>query len=141
VQKRWLEAEIARRGLRNVRLMGYQPRDRLGESLGVGDIHLVFLRAELEGLIVPSKFYGIAAAGRPTVFIGSCDGEIARILTESRCGVSVPPDDGEALAKQLLALASDPDALRTMGRSARELFEQRFDQPLSLAAWREVLGV
>jgi glycosyltransferase involved in cell wall biosynthesis len=75
------------------------------------------------------------------VFIGSCDGEIARILTESRCGVSVPPDDGEALAKQISTLASDPNALRAMGRAARELFEQRFDQLIALAAWREVLGV
>ena len=54
----------------SVRFEPYQPRERLAESLSVADVHLVSLRPELEGLIVPSKFYGIAAAGRPAIFIG-----------------------------------------------------------------------
>ncbi|HSS63537.1 MAG TPA: glycosyltransferase family 4 protein [Gammaproteobacteria bacterium] len=141
VQRRWLEEEISRRGLRNIRLEGYQPRERLGESLGLGDVHLVSLRPELEGLIVPSKFYGVAAAGRPTLFIGARDGEISRILEENECGVTVAPGDGEALAKLIVALASDPDTVTAMGQAAREVFEQRFDQPIALAAWRQVLGV
>ncbi len=141
VQRPWFEAEVERRGLRNIRLEGYQPRERLGESLSIGDVHLVSLRAELEGLIVPSKFYGVAAAGRPTVFIGSQEGEIARILKEENCGVCVAPDDGEALAEQIAALESDPDARKAMGRAARQVFEKQFDQPIALAAWREVLGV
>lgn len=141
VQRRWLEAEIERRGLSNVRLEGYQPRERLAESLSVGDVHLVSLRPELEGLIVPSKFYGIAAAGRPTLFIGSPEGEIARILEEGKCGCTVAPGDGDALAREIAALAADPARTQTMGRAARMFFEQRFDQPIALAAWRDVLGV
>ena len=141
VQRRWLEEEAARWGLGNIRLEGYQPRERLGESLSVGDIHLISLRPELEGLIVPSKFYGIAAAGRPTVFIGSPEGEIARILEENDCGVSVAPGDGEALAKQIAALAADAGGRRAMGQAARRLFHRRFDQPTALAEWRRVLGV
>ena len=45
----------------------YQPKERLGETLSVGDVHLMSLDPALEGLIVPSKFYGIAAAGRPKI--------------------------------------------------------------------------
>ncbi len=141
VKRPWLEAEIRGRGLSNIRLEGYQPRERLGESLGVGDVHLVTLLPELEGLIVPSKFYGVAAAGRATVFIGSRQGEIARIIAEARCGVCVPSGDGRALAEQIAALQSNPDGRKAMGRAARELFERRFDQPIALAAWRQVLGV
>ncbi len=141
VKRPWLEAEIRGRGLSNIRLEGYQPRERLGESLGVGDVHLVTLLPELEGLIVPSKFYGVAAAGRATVFIGSRQGEIARIIADARCGVCVPPGDGRALAEQIAALQSNPDGRKAMGRAARELFERRFDQPIALAAWRQVLGV
>lgn len=140
VKRSWLEAEIKRRGLRNIRLEGYQPRERLGESLSAGDVHLVSLRPELEGLIVPSKFYGVAAAGRPTLFIGSPEGEIARILEESKCGLTVSPGDGEALSRTIVDLAADLDGRRAMGRAARKVFEQRFDQPIALAAWRDVLA-
>ncbi|MDH3414012.1 MAG: glycosyltransferase family 4 protein [Gammaproteobacteria bacterium] len=139
VKRSWLEAEIIRRGLRNIRLEGYQPRERLGESLSAGDVHLVSLRPELEGLIVPSKFYGVAAAGRPTLFIGSSEGEIARILEQAKCGLTVSPGDGEALSKKIVDLAADPDGRKAMGRAARKVFEQRFDRPIALAAWRDVL--
>ena len=47
---------------------------------------------------MPSKFYGIAAAGRPTIFIGAEHGEIGRILEENGCGFAVTPGDGEARA-------------------------------------------
>ena len=59
---------------------------------------------------MPSKFYGIAAAGRPTIFIGSPLGEIARTLAHYRCGYTVRPGDGEALADRILELAMQPQA-------------------------------
>ena len=141
VRRRWIETEIARRGLRNVSLKPYQPKDQLGKSLGVGDVHLVSLRPELEGLIVPSKFYGIAAAGRPTIFIGSPEGEIASILAENHCGITVPPGDGEGLADTIRGLAGDPRTRRAMGRAARRVFERSFDKPIALAAWRAAVGL
>ena len=54
-----------------------------------------------------SKFYGIAPAGRPTIFIGA--GEIGHILEENGCGFTVTPGDGEALMERILALAGDRD--------------------------------
>jgi glycosyltransferase involved in cell wall biosynthesis len=75
--------------------------------LGVGDVHLVSLDPRLEGVIVPSKFYGIAAAGRPTIFVGSPLGEIARMVAHYRCGYTVSPGDGEALADRIVELASN----------------------------------
>lgn len=140
VRRPWFEAEVERRRLSNIRIEGYQPRERLGESLSIGDVHLVSLRAELEGLIVPSKFYGVAAAGRPVVFIGSEDGEISRIVKEESCGVCVAPGDAEALAREIASLESNPGMREAMGQAARQVFEKRFDQPIALAEWRQVLG-
>jgi hypothetical protein len=68
--------------------------------LGVGDVHLVSLDPALGGLIVPSKFYGIAAAGRPTIFIGDEHGEIARLLEATGCGFTVPSGDLLALTRK-----------------------------------------
>jgi hypothetical protein len=42
-----------------------------------------------EGLIVPSKYYGIPAAGRPAIFVGDRTGEIAQILDLNGGGLSV----------------------------------------------------
>ncbi|MBI3878478.1 MAG: glycosyltransferase family 4 protein, partial [Verrucomicrobia bacterium] len=59
----WIQGEVARRNLENVRVLPPTPRARLAESLGAADVHLVSMRAELCGLVVPSKVYGVLAAG------------------------------------------------------------------------------
>ena len=107
--------------------------------MGVGDVHLVSLDPALEGLIVPSKFYGIAAAGRPTIFIGAEHGEIGRILEENGCGFTVTPGDGEALTERILALAGDRDLCVSMGARARMAFERQWDKEKAMAEWEALL--
>src|SRR5262249_20173242 len=75
-----LNDQVRQRGLQNVVFRPYQARARLTESLCVPDVHLVCLRTDMEGLVVPSKFYGVLAAGRPCLFIGDPEGEVALAL-------------------------------------------------------------
>jgi glycosyltransferase involved in cell wall biosynthesis len=138
-QRDLLEREISQRQLRNVVLQPYQSREALGATLAVGDIHLVSLKPELEGLVVPSKFYGIAAAGRPVLFIGAPDGEIARLVRDTRCGLTVQPGDAEGLVSQILKVARDPEIGRAMGARGRASFEQYWDKPRALQQWEQVL--
>lgn len=139
-QRAAVEKEADSRALPNVLFKPYQPRDRLTESLGVGDVHLVSLNPALEGLIVPSKFCGVAAAGRPTLFVGDGDGEIARVLRDAYCGYTVSNGDSRALAERIVALADDPALCDEMGRNARRVFEDRFERKQAVKAWREVLN-
>ena len=81
-----LRVRVARLGLTSFQFLPYQPRAELADSLGAPDVHLASLNPALEGLIVPSKFYGILAVARPVIFIGDPDGELARIIGEGRCG-------------------------------------------------------
>lgn len=138
-QRKWLEDEAKRRELANVRFQPYQPSDRLAESLSAPDAHLISLRPEVEGYVVPSKFYGIAAAGRPSLFVGSTTGEIAQIVNESRCGVVVQTGDVERLAAAINNLKSDPAQCLDYGANARRVFEERYDRRIALAAWNKVL--
>ena len=138
-QRARLEREALKRGLSNFRMRPYQPKERLGETLSVGDVHLVSLDPALEGLIVPSKFYSIAAAGRPTIFIGAEHGEIGRMLKENDCGFTVAPGDGEALTERILALAGDRDLCASLGVRARVAFERQWDKEQALAEWEALL--
>jgi glycosyltransferase involved in cell wall biosynthesis len=81
-----LKHEVGARGLQNVLFKPYQPLERLSQSLSVADIHLITLEPALEGLIVPSKFYGVMAVGRPICYIGDRNGEIARLIDRYRLG-------------------------------------------------------
>ncbi len=139
-QRARLEREVLRRRLSNVRMRPYQARERLAETLGLVDLHLVSLNPKLEGLIVPSKFYGVAAAGRPTIFIGAPDGEIARLIDEAGCGLTVGPGDGEGLMMRILQLAADRDLCASMGARARQAFEHHWDRRFAIEKWEKVLN-
>jgi len=121
------------------RFLPYQPRDTLAQSLGVSDAHWVSLNPKLEGLIVPSKFYGIAAAGRPVVMIGDPDGELGRLVAAHRCGFVVKPGDADALAGALRRLANEPATVAQMGAAARHMLEARFSRAQALQRWCQLL--
>lgn len=138
-QRAALEAEVERRKLGNVIFKPYQPRARLGLSLTVPDVHIVSLQPALEGLIVPSKFYGVAAAGRATLFVGSADGEIGSLLATHGCGASVQIGDAAAMAARLRDWAADPRVCEEAGRKARALFDDRFEMRVAMSQWQGLL--
>jgi glycosyltransferase involved in cell wall biosynthesis len=139
-QAQRLRDEVDRRGLAHVfRFHGYQPRERLRESLCVADAHLVTLRPALEGLVVPSKFYGIAAAGRCVLYVGDAQGELARTIARAECGIAIPVGDAQGLAGAICMLLDDPAMTRRMGENARYLFEARFDRPRAMEEWTALL--
>lgn len=135
-----LKKEVAVKRLSSVDFKPYQPNELLAQSLSAGDVHLITLKPELEGFIVPSKFYGIAAAGRAMIFIGDPDGELARIIGEEQIGLTVPQGDGGALYAAVMKLASDRDLVKKMGQNARTLFEAKFDLSRSIEAWDKILS-
>jgi len=138
-QRTRLEREVTRRGLSNVELRPHLPRRRLGESLPAGDAHLVTLLDRVAGLVVPSKIYGILAAGRPTVFVGPEASEVDEILREGACGVRVAVGDAEGLARAIRAYATDESRCHADGDRARALFDRRFTREQALAAHSRVL--
>jgi glycosyltransferase involved in cell wall biosynthesis len=117
----------------------YQPRESLANALSLADVHLVSLRPELEGLVVPSKFYGITAASRPTIFIGDQDGEVARLISKHSCGYTVSQGDESGLAAIIHALAANAAECQRMGENARRAFEAEFDKPIAIRRWNTLL--
>lgn len=135
----WIEHEAKTRGLANVRFAPYQPRELLAQSLGVAHVHLTSLLSSMEGLVVPSKIYGVLASGRPTLHVGDPKGEIASLLESGEAGFTVPSGDWPQLAKRLLELASDPRMSTELGKNARRTFERLFTMEAAHERWRETL--
>lgn len=139
-QRARIEEDAVRLGLDNVVFKPYQPLSRLAESLCVPDVHLVSLQPALEGLIVPSKYYGIVAAGRAVICIGRRDGEIADLIEEAGCGTTVAPGEHALLTSAILALADDPARCAELGVRARRSYERRFHRSLALDDWTRMLA-
>lgn len=134
-----VEAEARRRGLANVEFRPYVERGNLGRSLTAGDVHLITLREGMPGLLVPSKIYGILAAGRPTLYVGPDTGEVAAIIRAGRCGTRLAVGDAQGLARAIERYAGDAALRDEEGRLARRLFDERFDRPRALRAFRRLV--
>ncbi|MBZ5555750.1 MAG: glycosyltransferase family 4 protein [Acidobacteriia bacterium] len=132
-----LARQAAGRGLANVRFFPYQPKELLHESFAAADAFLVSLKAGIEGYIVPSKLYGILAAGRPYIAAVDPTCEVATIAREYGCGLLAAPGDPGALAGAIAALHDDPAAARAMGQRARAAALQ-FDRRVAVAAYHSL---
>jgi glycosyltransferase involved in cell wall biosynthesis len=117
----------------------FQRQERLGQSLTVPDVHVVTLQDALGGLIVPSKFYGAIAAGRPVIFIGPPECEVARVIRECDCGFVWNDPDPAGLAALIRELAADPERVAALGARARRATESLYGRSHALAAWRQVI--
>lgn len=136
-----LSAAVQTRGLAGAfRFLPYQARTLLSYSLGAADVHWVSLDPRLEGLIVPSKFYGIAAASKPIIVIGDPNGELGRLVQRNACGFAIAPGDSEALAATLRQVLNAPQAVLDTGGRARKMLDAHFTRRQGLARWRQLLN-
>jgi len=139
-KKQWIENEVLKRGLNNVIFKPYQSRDLLHQSLSLPDIHFISLLPNLEGLILPSKYYGVAAAGRPCLFIGDSDGEISMILKKYDCGYSIHPGDVHKGIEIIKSMKTSMSTYTAMGKNARNMYCDKFDIKVALKSWLGLLS-
>jgi colanic acid biosynthesis glycosyl transferase WcaI len=134
-----LQEAAGRRGLGNFQFLPHQARESLCDSMAAADVHWVSLLPALEGLVVPSKIYGILAAGRPVIFIGDQDGEIARLIRAAQVGVAIAVGDAVGLKGWIAELKSDAARRESMGERSYRLYRDYFTPQRALARWTDIL--
>jgi glycosyltransferase involved in cell wall biosynthesis len=136
-RKKFLQTEVARRELTNVRFFPYQPKSRLIDSFATADVFIVSLKRGLAGFIVPSKLYGVLVAGRPFIAAIESDSEAAQIARDHDCGIVVEPGNREAMAFAIRSLYENKglrDRLAMNARAAGLIY----DRPRAVEAYRDV---
>ena len=127
-------------GLTNIRLLDYFPRDQLHASLSLADVHLISMRPEMTGIVVPGKLYGVMAASRPAIFVGPEHCESADTIRHAGCGFTIAPGDAEALVSALTLLAGDASLGRRMGERGRSAFLTTHERKLCCNQWHELMS-
>ncbi len=109
-------------------------------SLSVADVHLISMRREMTGIVVPGKLYGVMASGRPALFVGPEHCETADTIRRAGCGRAIRLGDVDGLVEALTDLAADPDAAELMGRRGRRAFLAAHERGACCAEWGRVIG-
>ncbi len=126
--------------LDNIRLMDYFPREQLHASLSVADVHLISMRAEMTGIVVPGKLYGAMASGRPTIFVGPKASESADTIAAAGCGFQVALGDASGLIGAINRLLADPTIGRELGRRGLEAFLSHHEREGCCASWANLIA-
>jgi glycosyltransferase involved in cell wall biosynthesis len=134
-----VRAAAQARGLANIRFLPPESRENLAAALAAPDAHLVTLKPAFARLVYPSKLAGVLAAGRPVLFVGPPEGEIARLLAREQCGAAFAPADGAGLAATIRQWQADPARPAQLGRAARDAYEKNFTFESALAHWETIL--
>lgn len=125
--------------LSNVVFIPYQDKNKLIYSLNAGDVHFVVNAKGIKGVSVPSKLYGVMAAGKPVLGILEKGSEARLIVEEAGCGISVDPGDYEAiegLMQKFIELKDAPE-LRKMGAKGRDYLIHHLTKDVSIKKYRD----
>jgi len=123
--------------LPRVSFLPFQPRERLSQSLSAASIHLITLRDEFCGLMVPSKLYGCLASGRPVLFEGPAESTVARTIGATGCGTRIANGDVDGLVAAVERYAGDSELAKREGEAARRTYERAHAPDLSALRYAE----
>jgi colanic acid biosynthesis glycosyl transferase WcaI len=134
----FIEREIQEGQLSQCFVRDYVPQAQLNESLNHADVCLVTLGVGYEGLIVPSKIYGIMAAGKPALYIGPPCGEIPELIRQHSFGWVVEPGNEDQLVAVVLEAARERALRNEYGTNARRAFEALYERRIATAKYIDV---
>jgi glycosyltransferase involved in cell wall biosynthesis len=139
-QRSLLEKLVRQKCLANVRFFDYQPKHELAQSLGAANLHLVPLTRELSQCLMPSKLYGILAAGRPFLTNAVQESELHQLTRQHNIGFTVEPGSPAEIARAIRAAERNPATLKEMSENARRLAVTEFTREKSVEKFRSVLN-
>lgn len=138
-RKAELQEMVTELELSNVFFFDYQPRADLAQSLSAADLHLIPLTAELSKCLMPSKLYGVLAAGRPYLTNAVPESDLHKISNEHQVGLTVPPGDISAIATAISELKADRQQQEVMRSNARRVALTVFTKEKSISQFKSLL--
>lgn len=138
-QRNWVASQIKEFSLTNVQLHSYVTRDALNALLQAFDVGVVTLLPSQVGLSVPSKTFGVMAAGRAVIAVMPKQAEIARMIEEENCGLQCDSGEFEQFTQHILRLKNDPELCKKMGRNGRQAIDRYYSVVNAAEAYLKVL--
>jgi glycosyltransferase involved in cell wall biosynthesis len=123
----------------NIRFAGFVDEDLLPLRLAAADMHMISLRPGWEGIVVPSKFFGSLASGRPLLYCGSQKSCVAELIKKERLGFVIEKSNITAIADVLEEFSHNKNEIRQMQERAFQFYNTHFSKKLQWEKWNNSL--
>ena len=125
--------------LGNCLFLPYQDKETLPYSLTACDLSFVSVSSGMDGLVLPSKFYGILAAGRPVAVVCEPNSYLREMVTEAKCGQTFANGDSKGLVEFIRLLSTDKNLARQLGEASRNYLESNFTPEIIAKQYSQIL--
>lgn len=118
-QRKQVEAMAKQAGASNIVFLPFFPGSKIPSVLAAADAHVITIKRGLEGVVVPSKLYGILAAGKAIVAVAPTETDVASLGAKQGFAVCCNPDVPEEMVAAVRALLADEPRRMAMEKAAR----------------------
>ena len=132
-----VEAYVKENNLSNVTFIPYQDKADLIYSLNAADIHWVVNAKGIKGVSVPSKLYGVMAAGKPVLGVLDEGSEARLIVEECNCGLCVEPGNYKEISNNIEYILNNKEEIRALGSNGRQYLETNLTKEVSINKYKE----
>ena len=133
-----MQIEAAATGSDNIRFLDFFPASKIPSVLAAADAHVVTVKRGLEGVVVPSKMYGILAASKPIIAVAPKETDAVSLGLQRGFALAADPDRPAEVVNAVRALASDANKLKKMGEAARAAATD-YDKVKELQKFMEII--
>lgn len=132
-----VEAYVNENNLSNVTFIPYQDKADLIYSLNAADIHWVVNAKGIKGVSVPSKLYGVMAAGKPVLGVLDEGSEARLIVEDCNCGVCTEPGNYKEISNNIEYVLNNKEEIRALGLNGRQYLETNLTKEVSINKYKE----
>jgi colanic acid biosynthesis glycosyl transferase WcaI len=138
--KKQMQQYVKENRIKNVLFLPYQPKEFIKYSLNAADVHFVVNQKRIRGVSVPSKIYGVMAAGKPILGVLEQGSEAQLLIDKSNCGVVIEPKDYKGIAEAIKYFYNlDQEQRKQMGLNGRAYLEKYLKRETSINKYRDLL--
>ena len=132
-----VEAYVKENNLNNVTFIPYQDKSDLIYSLNAADIHWVVNAKGIKGVSVPSKLYGVMAAGKPVLGVLDEGSEARLIVEDCNCGVCIEPGNYKEISNNIEYILNNKEEIKALGSNGRQYLESNLTKEVSINKYKE----
>lgn len=132
-----VKAYVNENNLRNVTFIPYQDKGDLIYSLNAADVHWVVNAKGIKGVSVPSKLYGVMAAGKPVLGVLDEGSEARLIVEDCNCGVCIEPGNYKEISNNIEYILNNKEEIKALGSNGRQYLETNLTKEVSINKYKE----
>ncbi len=139
VQKEYLEIEVQKQNLSNVRVFPYQSRELITIINNYADIHFIAINQQMEQEGFPSKVYTIMACAKPIIVVTGLNTPLYNFLKDKNCSELITNNRNVNFTQAIRKLSLDKELREKLGNNGYAEIIKNYSKKVVVSKYANLL--